>query len=83
MRLTDGIKTVEIKMVTWENSGYSPDWAADFFEAGRLPYDADTDTHEVDDVDDCIKEARDWEAGRGDYEPGEFENVGNRKVFID
>lgn len=30
-RLTDGKKTVEIEMMVWEGSGYTPDWSKDFF----------------------------------------------------
>ena len=46
MKLTDGTKTVEITMKVWEGSGWSPCWEKDFFEAGGLPYDEETDTYE-------------------------------------
>ena len=37
MRLTDGKRTVEITMQEWAGNEYTPDWSADFFEAGGLP----------------------------------------------
>ncbi len=60
MKITDGKKTVNIRMMVWEGSGYSPDWSQDFFEAGSLPYNEDTDTYTVDDVDYCIEQAMEW-----------------------
>ena len=58
MKLTDGKKTVEIKIQRWNGSGYDPDWSNDYFSAGSLPYDEETDTHTVEDVDYCIEMAR-------------------------
>ena len=60
MKITDGKKTVEIRMMVWEGNGYSPDWSLDFFEAGSLPYNDETDTYTVDDVDYCIDQAMEW-----------------------
>ena len=60
MKITDGKKTVSIRMMVWEGSGYSPDWSLDFFEAGSLPYDDETDTYTVEDVDYCIEQAMEW-----------------------
>ena len=62
--MTDGKKTVEITMKVWNdfNTGYSPDWSNDFFNAGILPYDEDEDFFIVDDVDYCIEQAEEWEA---------------------
>ena len=60
MKITDGKKTVEIRMMVWEGNGYSPDWCLDFFEAGSLPYNDETDTYTVDDVDYCIDQAMEW-----------------------
>lgn len=60
MKITDGKKTVSIRMMVWEGSGYSPDWSQDFFEAGSLTYNEDTDTYTVDDVDYCIDQAMEW-----------------------
>lgn len=54
MKITDGTKTVEIRIQRWNGSGYDPDWSIDFYEAGSLPYDEETDTYTVDDVDYCI-----------------------------
>lgn len=64
MKMTDGKKTVEITMKIWNdfNTGYSPDWSNDFFNAGLLPYDEDEDFFIVDDVDYCIEQAEEWEA---------------------
>lgn len=63
MKMTDGKKTVEITMKVWNdfNTGYSPDWSNDFFNAGILPYDEDEDFFIVDDVDYCIEQAEEWE----------------------
>lgn len=55
MKLTDGKKTVEIKIQRWNGFGYDPDWSADYFTAGSLPYDEETDTYTVEDVDYCIE----------------------------
>lgn len=60
MKITDGKKTVEIRMMVWEGNGYSPDWSLDFFEASSLPYNDETDTYTVDDVDYCIDQAMEW-----------------------
>lgn len=57
MKLTDGKKTVEIKIQRWNGSGYDPDWSADYFTAGSLPYNEETDTYTVEDVDYCIETA--------------------------
>lgn len=54
MKITDGTKTVEIRIQKWNGSGYDPDWSNDYFSAGSLPYDGETDTYTVDDVDYCI-----------------------------
>ena len=63
MKITDGKKTVDITMHMWDDfAGLSPDWSADFFMAGSLPYDEETDTYTVEDVDYCIDQANDWKA---------------------
>ena len=80
MKITDGKKTVDIEMKVWEGSGFSPDWSMDFFDAGSLPYNEETETYTVDDVDYCIEQAEDWENSRGDFSddvPNE-----NRRVFV-
>lgn len=81
MKITDGKKTVEIRMMVWDGSGYSPDWSADFFCAGSLPYNDETDTYTVEDVDYCIEQAYDWRDSKGDFSddtPNE-----NNTVFVD
>lgn len=61
MKITDGKRTVEIQMMVWQGSGYSPDWSNDFFGAGFLPHDEDTDIYTVHSVDYCIDAAKEWE----------------------
>ena len=67
MKITDGKKTVEIRMMVLDGNGYSPDWSLDFFDAGGLPYDDEKDVYTVDDVDYCIEQARDWQNSEGDF----------------
>ena len=63
MKITDGEKTVSIKMHVCDcNTGLSPDWSNDFFDAGLLPYNEETDTFSVPDVGYCIDQAKDWES---------------------
>lgn len=80
MKLTDGRRIVEIEMQNWTGNGYTPDWSIDFFEAGSLPYDEETDTYTVEDVDYCIDQATDWENSEGDFSEDEIDDT--RKVFI-
>mgnify|MGYP005927425245 CR=1 FL=1 len=54
MKITDGKRTVEITIHRWNGSGYDPDQSLDYFGAGCLPYDEETDTYTVEDVDYCI-----------------------------
>lgn len=67
--LTDGNKTAEIIMHTWDGTQYGPDFSDDFFIVGGLPetFIFDRVAYMVDDVEYCIEQARDWEAKRGDY----------------
>lgn len=81
MKITDGKKTVEIKMMVWSESGYSPDWSLDFFQAGGLPYNDETDTYTVQDVDYCIEQAMDWKKSEGDFS-GDEPNEDN-EVFVE
>lgn len=80
MKLTDGKRTVEIEMQNWTGNGYTPDWSIDFFEAGSLPYNEESDTYTVDDVDYCIEQATDWENSEGDFSEDEIDD--SRKVFV-
>ncbi len=57
MKITDGKKTVKIEIKRWNGSGYDPDWSNDYFVSSTLPYDEDTDTYTVEDVDYCIEMA--------------------------
>ena len=81
MKLTDGKRTVKISMVIWQENGYSPDWSNDFFVAGLLPYEEETDAYVVNDVDYCIDQAHDWEKSKGDF--SEDQPNENNTVFIE
>lgn len=76
MKITDGKKTVEIRVQRWNGSGYDPDWSNDYFNAGALPYNEETDTYTVDNVDYCIDAANsadeDGACCKYDAESGEF-----------
>ena len=82
MKITDGKKTVEITMHTWEHDSMSPDWSNDFFEAGGLPYDDETGTYTVEDVDYCIEQAEDWKNQRGDFYDDGLPGTDERFVFV-
>lgn len=62
MKITDGKRIVEIRMMVWENNNYSPDWSEDFFNAGTLNYDDETDAYAVADIDYCVEQAQEWAA---------------------
>ena len=81
MKITDGKKTVEIRMIVWDGSSYGPDWSLDFFEAGGFPYNSETDTYTVNDVDYCIEQAEDWRDSKGDF--AEDEPNENNMVFVE
>lgn len=81
MKLTDGRKTVEIRLCVWENGGYTPDWSEDFFNAGALQYDEDRDAYIVNDVNYCINQAQDWKDSTGDFSCDEPDE--NRAVFVE
>ena len=82
MKLTDGSKTVKITMRTWDGMNLGSDWSFDFFEAGSLPYDAETDAYTVQDVDYCIGQAKDWRDGTGDFYDDESPR-GSKLVLVD
>ena len=54
MKITDGKKTVKIEIKRWNGSGYDPDWSNDYFVSATLPYNEETDTYTVEDVNYCI-----------------------------
>lgn len=83
MRITDGIRTVDITMHIWEHESLSPDWSLDFFEAGSLSYDHDYDTYIVEDVDYCIAQAVDWMEQQGDFRSYGYPDTLQRYVFVD
>lgn len=68
MIMSDGKRTVSIVMQVWDGQGYGPDFAADFFNAGLLPYDPETNMYTVQDVEYCIEQAQDYIAGVGDFD---------------
>ena len=72
MKITDGKRTVKIRMMIWQGNGYSPDWANDFFDAGLLPYDEEAEAYIVNDVAYCIEQAQEW-----------FFEDENNMVFVD
>lgn len=86
-RLTDGTRTVEIAMTEWTGSGYTPDWSNDFFQVGSLPYNEETETYAVPDVDYCIDMAQDWANAKGDYlDDKDYyteDEIGNRCVTVE
>ena len=45
----------------------SVNWEASFFDVGSLPYDEETDTYEVEDIDMLLGAVRDYCAHAGDY----------------
>lgn len=86
MKITDGKKTVEIRIQRWNGSGYDPDWSNDYFTAGALPYNEDTDTYTVDNVDYCIDAANSADEEGAyctyDVESGEFVRDEDMCVFV-
>ena len=82
-KLTDGKRTVEILMMTWTGTGYSPDWSNDFFAVGTLPMSED-ETYIVQDVAYCIEQAEDWKHQRGDYADDGLPTADDRYVdYVD
>lgn len=85
MKITDGKKNVEIKIQRWNGNGYDPDWSIDYFNAGSLPYDEETDTYKVEDVDYCIETANkaneDGACGKYD-EKGDLVRDEDMLVFV-
>lgn len=86
MKITDGKKTVEIKIQRWNGSGYDPDWSTDYFDAGTLPYNEEADTYTVANVDYCIdaanSEDEDAACCKYDAESGEFVRDEDMCVFV-
>lgn len=80
MRITDGKRTVDIRMVVWEGNGYSPDWSQDFLGAGGLRYDDEREAYIVEDVDYCIEQAMDWRDSKGDFRDDVPDE--NNRVFV-
>lgn len=63
MKITDGKKTVDIRIMRWNGSGYDPDWSTDYFGAGSLAFDEDRGAYIVDDVDYCVDMANSDDEG--------------------
>ena len=86
MKITDGKKTVEIKIQRWNGSGYDPDWSIDYFSAGSPPYNEATDTYTVDDVAYCIDMANaadeEGACSKYDLESGKFIRDDDMSVFV-
>lgn len=83
MKITDGKRTVEITMHTFDGASLSPDWSSDFFEAGGLPVDNETEAYMVESVDYCVSMAEDWKYGRGDFLEDEEVEPDTRMVFVE
>ena len=87
MKITDGKKTVDIRIQRWNDHYYDPDWSADYFNAGSLPYDEETNTYTVDSVDSCIEYANsaseDGACSKYDEESGEYIRDEDMFVFVD
>lgn len=81
-RFTDGKRTVKIRMCHWNGSGYDPDWEADFYDVGALPYDDEENVYTVGDVDYIIDQANDWLHNTGDYAMDEADHSDDF-VFIE
>ena len=63
MVLTDGTRTVHIYMCGINDV----EWTEDFYNAGDLEYDEETDVYTVEDVAYCIEQAIDYFNGVGDH----------------
>ena len=63
MVLTDGTRTVLIRISDINEEV----WTEDFYNAGDLEYDEETDIYTVEDVACCIEQAMDYFNGVGDY----------------
>lgn len=76
MILSDHNRTICIEMKIWQGTGYSPNFANDFFNAGTLKHietpNCNEQIHIVNDVDYCIDMANAWE-----------QEDENNTVFID
>lgn len=81
-RLTDGTRTIEIYMGEWTGTGYSPDWAYEFFQDGHAKYIEEEDAYLVQDIDYCIDQALDCKYGVGDYRPDNGEPVDPDKLTV-
>lgn len=68
MRLYDGYRLVDIKLIGMNEV----DWSNDFYNAGTLFYHEELDAYEVDDIDYCIEQAKDWENGKGYFQDDDY-----------
>jgi hypothetical protein len=69
-------------MCHWNGSGYDPDWEADFYDVGALPFDEEVEAYVVGDVDYIIDQANDWLHNTGDYSMDESDHSDDF-VFIE
>lgn len=80
MKLTDGKRTVEIEMLTWDNNKGQyvyDDYAPYFFGGVDGEY-----AMRVEDVDYCIGQAEDWEKCRWDFVDDELAEGEERVVRV-
>lgn len=83
IKLTDGKRTVSIEMMEWQDGGWLPDISRDFFDVGGLPFDEETETYTVPDVEYCLDQANDWKYGLGDHRQDEPIDPDDLGVFVE
>lgn len=83
IKLKDNVRTIEITMQEYRFDQLRPDWAADFFDVGCLPYNEDHEAYVVNDVEYCIDMALDWKHARGDFQEDNDVDPADRLVIVD
>lgn len=81
MKMQDKTRKVKIELCVWDGNGYGPDFSQDFFEAGGLKHNDETDCYIVPDIEYCIDQANDMINHQGDFNDGE-EPDGNTRLFV-
>lgn len=85
IKLKDHICAVAITMIEFDEAGYiqQSNFENDFYEAGSLPWDEETNTYTVPDVEYCIAMALDWKYRTGDFYEEKKEKEIDRRVWIE
>ena len=81
-RLDDGKNIIQVEMCVWNGRNYSEDWSNEFFEVGSLPWNDETDSYIVDDVDECVDSAIDAIRMVGDYSCWDGDPVPGNTLFV-